>query len=429
MTIKGVDAAYGQLFVYDEDDAEYFSLDCTGGYGRFSVAGSSPQGMRFQSTADCNIEFFTFAASTETPEFKIFGYREADSLRSLEIGVGVDAADQASFDGLSTYYFDGDCKATTFTIGANTLSTTEWAFLDGQDQAVTVAGTPQFANLGVGDQAAAATSIIKAYKSINNALATGLIGNVTNVKSAPTVITSTYGLSFGSICTPVSPGAPGQVGAIGGALLTAKFQPEEDETQAMTSPQIIGINSSSLVYANGTNGTATLTVAEMHGARFYIRAGIQDTGYSGDINITSMYGVESEFTITQPGGGASTGIITVTNAYGYFLKTAVNTGAAYDYTNLYAFYDQGQTAGTNNWGIAINTADNYINGSLRVGSAVAPVKTLDVTGAIMATDYYSGDGTQGATYEGGTAISFLDGDFETHTVTIKDGLITSWSIA
>jgi hypothetical protein len=38
---------------------------------------------------------------------------------------------------------------TGITIGANTLTTTEWAFLDGQDQAVKTTSTPQFAKLGI----------------------------------------------------------------------------------------------------------------------------------------------------------------------------------------------------------------------------------------------------------------------------------------
>lgn len=54
-----------------------------------------------------NISCFEDAASGETPELKIYGFRAADALRSLEIGVGVDAADTASFDGVSNFYFDG----------------------------------------------------------------------------------------------------------------------------------------------------------------------------------------------------------------------------------------------------------------------------------------------------------------------------------
>lgn len=50
------------------------------------------------------------SAEGTTYELKVYGYRTGDSLRSLEIGVGVDAADTASFDGLSNYLFDGTIK-------------------------------------------------------------------------------------------------------------------------------------------------------------------------------------------------------------------------------------------------------------------------------------------------------------------------------
>ncbi len=43
-------------------------------------------------------------------ELKIYGYRTGDALRTLEIGVGVDAADTATFNGLGNYLFDGTIK-------------------------------------------------------------------------------------------------------------------------------------------------------------------------------------------------------------------------------------------------------------------------------------------------------------------------------
>ena len=63
------------------------------------------------TAADGDVTMFEDAASNETRELKIYGYRDADSPRSLEIGVGVDAADTASFDGLSNYLFDGVVKS------------------------------------------------------------------------------------------------------------------------------------------------------------------------------------------------------------------------------------------------------------------------------------------------------------------------------
>jgi len=54
-----------------------------------------------------NVKLFENATEGETKELKIYGYRTSDALRSLEIGVGVDGADMASFDGVSNYLFDG----------------------------------------------------------------------------------------------------------------------------------------------------------------------------------------------------------------------------------------------------------------------------------------------------------------------------------
>jgi hypothetical protein len=66
--------------------------------------------------ANANVNIFDNAASGETKELKIFGYKAGDAKRSLEIGVGVDADDTASFDGLSNYQFDGSIKTTSFLV-------------------------------------------------------------------------------------------------------------------------------------------------------------------------------------------------------------------------------------------------------------------------------------------------------------------------
>ena len=57
--------------------------------------------------AEYPINIFENASSGETRQVNIKGYRTGDAKRALEIGVGVDAADTASFDGVSKYYFDG----------------------------------------------------------------------------------------------------------------------------------------------------------------------------------------------------------------------------------------------------------------------------------------------------------------------------------
>ena len=63
---------------------------------------------RIISGAAYNLTIFDAASEGEIKELAIGGYRTGDALRNLEIGVGVDAADTASFDGVSNYRFDGN---------------------------------------------------------------------------------------------------------------------------------------------------------------------------------------------------------------------------------------------------------------------------------------------------------------------------------
>lgn len=67
--------------------------------------------------AIADVTFFGSADSAETPEVNITGFRAGDAQRTLEIGVGEDAADTASFDGVSNYLFDGTIKPTAIDCG------------------------------------------------------------------------------------------------------------------------------------------------------------------------------------------------------------------------------------------------------------------------------------------------------------------------
>ena len=108
--VQGKGTGWGYVRVYDPDNAEYLDLTCYNGLSYIATLGSSPQGLYIQSGAECNVRFFSSSASGETKKVIIDGYRTSDSLRSLEIGVGVDAADTASFDGVSNYLFDGNIE-------------------------------------------------------------------------------------------------------------------------------------------------------------------------------------------------------------------------------------------------------------------------------------------------------------------------------
>jgi hypothetical protein len=88
-------------------------------------------------------------------------------------------------------------------------------------------------------------------------------------------------------------------------------------------------------------------------------------------------------TITE--GTNITGNMTINNGFGYYTTTFTNSSHG-RYLNITSFYDQGQTAGTDNWGLGINTANNYINGNLTVGGTRKPKESLDVIGNITASN-------------------------------------------
>jgi hypothetical protein len=106
--VRGNGTGVGTISTWDEDNGEYAQMTCTGGYARFKADGTTPVGVDMQPGAEVPIIFFRSASESETQEIKIYGFRTGDSSRALEIGVGVDAADTASFDGLSNYSFDGN---------------------------------------------------------------------------------------------------------------------------------------------------------------------------------------------------------------------------------------------------------------------------------------------------------------------------------
>ena len=70
---------------------------------------------------------------------------------------------------------------TGLTIGANTLTTSEWAFLDGQDQSVFTTSAPQFTRLGLSTAAHATRTldVLKSDSSYENILLTNSKSDIT----------------------------------------------------------------------------------------------------------------------------------------------------------------------------------------------------------------------------------------------------------
>jgi len=119
LDIKGKGTGISYFRIYDQDDAEWFEIYTSSGTGYISTAGASPGPLRLQNAAHANVHMFTSATEGETRELIIYGYRTGDSLRTLDIGVGVDAADTASFDGVSNYLFDGNILGVNVTSGSD----------------------------------------------------------------------------------------------------------------------------------------------------------------------------------------------------------------------------------------------------------------------------------------------------------------------
>ena len=105
----------GYLNIYDQDQAESIEIRCSLQHGYIKTTGSAPGPIHLQDSAHSNVRLFANATEGETKELAIYGYRTGDEKRILEIGVGVDAADTASFDGVSNYKFDGNIEITGLT--------------------------------------------------------------------------------------------------------------------------------------------------------------------------------------------------------------------------------------------------------------------------------------------------------------------------
>ncbi|KKL90170.1 hypothetical protein LCGC14_1907390, partial [marine sediment metagenome] len=106
--IFGKGTGRGELRVFDQDNAEYVRFAVSNGIGFLDIQGTTPGFLKIQDAAQANIRLFSGSVEGKTRELQIYGFRTGDVKRVLEIGVGVDAADTASFDGVSNYYFDGN---------------------------------------------------------------------------------------------------------------------------------------------------------------------------------------------------------------------------------------------------------------------------------------------------------------------------------
>lgn len=78
--IHGNGTGYGQLRIFDEDDAEWLELACVGGYGRIATTGVTPAGLYFQQYQPQSILFWSGIAAGN-PYFYLYGWNTAAGTR------------------------------------------------------------------------------------------------------------------------------------------------------------------------------------------------------------------------------------------------------------------------------------------------------------------------------------------------------------
>lgn len=111
--VRGGSGLRGFMRLYDQNDAEYMELQCTNGVAQIYTDGTAPGDLELQPYAVAHVSCFANAASGETRELKITGFRATDLKRSLSISVGASVANQVDFTGLSKYFIDGDLLLNT----------------------------------------------------------------------------------------------------------------------------------------------------------------------------------------------------------------------------------------------------------------------------------------------------------------------------
>ena len=147
------------------------------------------------------------------------------------------------------------------------------------------------------------------------------------------------------------------------------------------------------------------TCSELGGAKATINV-VAPVSENSNLTVTSAYGFWSIANYNRQTADPTKNL-TITNHRAFWAANPTLSGTTLPIiTTLAAFYDAGMTAGTTNWGLAINT-NSYINAKLRIGDAVVPTEVLDVTGNGLIS------GTLGVTGELSvtTAISCGDSDF------------------
>ncbi len=251
------------------------------------------------------------------------------------------------------------------------ITSTGGGLIDFDDDDIQTTG-----NVGIGT-ATTLTTVLTVEKTLAQSVARGISGTITNNRSLTSF--ATRGLDFIALWKPSSPAGAINLLAHDGASVTVKIESEASEAQDITS------NAAS--------------------------------GYMSLINATV-------------GAGAS-GAVTITNAYNFKAASATvaNGGVI---TNLFAFYDTGQTVGATNWGFYGLSANNFLSGKLFLGQTDGTIGIysqadgfldLFADGAVRIGDSSGGAPTNYSEFE-------TDGTLEFNgTATVFEDIVISLSSA
>ena len=290
----------------------------------------------------------------------------------------VDSA-SLTFDGttlVATALSSGAITGTSFIIGANTLTTTEWAFLDGLDQSVSSGASPTF----TGTNITAVASITAADESADTTCFPAFFTAATGTVSAKTGTNLTFNSATG--------------------LLTATAL--SDGTATLTGGDLTGLTS--LVVDNITIDAATITSGT--GTISFNDDNLTTTGIAGASSLD--LGVAAATTGILRMHGSTSGTVTIQSAAAagtYTLTLPLDDGGASEFLQTDGdgvltwaaapAPPPGVTFGTDNQIPYVNAAGNDFDYSANL-TFVHATSTLTVDGDITATGTLtSTDGTTG----------------------------------
>jgi hypothetical protein len=352
---------------------------------------------------------------------------------SIESSSGTISFDNENLSTTGTFGA-GAITGTSFIIGANTLTTAEWAYLDGQDQAVKTTSDVTF------DDLIASTATI--YKITGNLLTIGY--NASNNLTWTTNSTGLHTLTLNSSGTAAQYGIvlkKGTPGLTPPAATIDALSIREAIPDTYTAGRTLWVHAersntgnldstyttyalNGMAYARGSANLAGIMCGGRYGVRMTGSGTLSDTrGVSSIIDMTALTttGVVTSAVNYYSEGINAGRFCTITSAYGLYIAAHLESGSAPTgvITTTYGIYLADQTVGATNYGIYQNgtTGLNIFNANTRIGGTTAPVYACDVTGEVNATTGYRINGTAGAT---GT---FTTVDLK--TVTVTNGIITS----